>query len=39
MLDDMAGRLHRRGVEVVAVSVDQERENVDKFLEASGAGR
>jgi len=32
MLDAIAGRLHRRGVEVVAVSVDQERENVDKFL-------
>jgi cytochrome c biogenesis protein CcmG/thiol:disulfide interchange protein DsbE len=34
MLDAIAGRLHKRGVEVVAVSVDQERENVDKFLEA-----
>ena len=36
MLDAIAGRLHRRGVEVVAVSVDQERENVDKFLAARG---
>ena len=36
MLDAIAGRLHRRGVEVLAVSVDQERENVDKFLEAKG---
>jgi thiol-disulfide isomerase/thioredoxin len=34
MLDAIAGRLHRRGVEVVAVSVDQDRENVDKFLGA-----
>ena len=34
MLDAIAGRLHRRGVEVLAVSVDQERENVDKFLGA-----
>ena len=34
MLDAIAARLHKRGVEVVAVSVDQERENVDKFLEA-----
>lgn len=36
MLDAIAGRLHRRGVEVLAVSVDQERENVDKFLQAKG---
>jgi len=36
MLDAIAGRLHRRGVEVLAVSVDQERENVDKFLAAKG---
>jgi cytochrome c biogenesis protein CcmG/thiol:disulfide interchange protein DsbE len=34
MLDAIAGRLHKRGVEVLAVSVDQERENVDKFLGA-----
>ena len=36
MLDAIAGRLHKRGVEVVAVSVDQERENVDKFLGSHG---
>ena len=34
MLDAIAGRLRRRGVEVLAVSVDQDRENVDKFLGA-----
>ena len=34
MLDAIAARLHKRGVEVVAVSVDQDRENVDKFLGA-----
>jgi thiol-disulfide isomerase/thioredoxin len=33
-LDDMAARLRRRGVEVLAVSIDQERENVVKFLHA-----
>ena len=32
MLDAMAARLHGRGVEVLAVSIDQERENVVKFL-------
>lgn len=32
MLDAIAGRLRKRGVEVLAVSVDQDRENVDKFL-------
>jgi thiol-disulfide isomerase/thioredoxin len=36
MLDDMASRLHHRGVEVLAVSVDQDRENVVKFLGARG---
>jgi cytochrome c biogenesis protein CcmG, thiol:disulfide interchange protein DsbE len=36
MLDDIAGRLRRRGVEVLAVSVDQERENVLKFLRGRG---
>jgi len=36
MLDAIAGRLHKRGVEVLAVSVDQERENVDKFLGSRG---
>ncbi|HEX2660414.1 MAG TPA: TlpA disulfide reductase family protein [Polyangia bacterium] len=34
MLDAIAARLHKRGVEVLAVSVDQDRENVDKFLGA-----
>lgn len=34
MLDAIAGRLRRRGVEILAVSVDQDRENVDKFLGA-----
>jgi thiol-disulfide isomerase/thioredoxin len=32
MLDAMASRLHGRGIEVLAVSIDQERENVVKFL-------
>ena len=32
MLDDMAKRLHGDGVEVLAVSVDQQRANVVKFL-------
>jgi thiol-disulfide isomerase/thioredoxin len=32
MLDAMAGRLKARGIDIVAVSVDQQRENVDKFL-------
>jgi len=36
MLDDMAARLRRRGIEVLAVSIDQERENVVKFLRARG---
>jgi alkyl hydroperoxide reductase subunit AhpC len=36
MLDDIAGRLRRRGVEVLAVSVDQERDNVVKFLHGRG---
>ncbi len=36
MLDDIASRLHHRGVEVLAVSVDQERENVVKFLGGRG---
>jgi thiol-disulfide isomerase/thioredoxin len=34
MLDDMAKRLRADGVEVVAVSVDQERANLVKFLKA-----
>jgi thiol-disulfide isomerase/thioredoxin len=32
MLDEMASRLRSKGVEILAVSVDQERANVDKFL-------
>jgi thiol-disulfide isomerase/thioredoxin len=32
MLDEIAGRLRGKGVEVLAVSVDQERANVVKFL-------
>jgi len=34
MLDDMARRLRGDGVEVLAVSVDQQRANVVKFLKA-----
>jgi thiol-disulfide isomerase/thioredoxin len=34
MLDDMAKRLRGDGIEVLAVSVDQERANVVKFLKA-----
>jgi thiol-disulfide isomerase/thioredoxin len=34
MLDDMAKRLRGDGVEVVAVSIDQERANLVKFLKA-----
>jgi cytochrome c biogenesis protein CcmG, thiol:disulfide interchange protein DsbE len=34
MLDAIAGRLRDRGVEVLAVSIDQERGNVTKFLES-----
>ena len=36
MLDDIAARLRPRGVEVLAVSVDQERDNVVKFLGSRG---
>ena len=36
MLDDIASRLRTDGVEILAVSVDQERENVVKFLGARG---
>jgi thiol-disulfide isomerase/thioredoxin len=32
MLDEIAARQRKRGVEIVAVSIDQERDNVDKFL-------
>ncbi len=34
MLDDMAKRLRADGVEVLAVSIDQERANLVKFLKA-----
>jgi cytochrome c biogenesis protein CcmG/thiol:disulfide interchange protein DsbE len=34
MLDAMAGRLRARGVEILAVSIDQERANLTKFLAA-----
>jgi thiol-disulfide isomerase/thioredoxin len=36
MLDAMARRLKGQGIEVLAVSVDQERANVDKFLKGHG---
>ena len=36
VLNDMARRLKSQGIEVLAVSVDQERANVDKFLRAQG---
>jgi len=32
MLDEISARLKRRGVEIVAVSVDQDRANLRKFL-------
>jgi len=32
MLDAIAGRLRGRGVEILAISIDQERDNVLKFL-------
>jgi thiol-disulfide isomerase/thioredoxin len=32
MLDDMAGRLRGRGIEIVAVSVDDSREDAEEFL-------
>lgn len=34
MLDDMAKRLRGEGVEVLAVSIDQERANLTHFLKA-----
>jgi peroxiredoxin len=34
VLDDLAKRLRGDGVEILAVSVDQERANVTKFLRA-----
>ena len=36
MLDAMARRLKAQGIDVLAVSVDQERANVDKFLKGHG---
>jgi cytochrome c biogenesis protein CcmG, thiol:disulfide interchange protein DsbE len=36
MLDAMARRLKGQGIDVLAVSVDQERANVDKFLKGHG---
>jgi thiol-disulfide isomerase/thioredoxin len=32
MLDDLATRLRSKGVEILAVSIDEQRENVDTFL-------
>jgi thiol-disulfide isomerase/thioredoxin len=32
MLDEMAARLHRRGVEIIAVSVDEDRANAEAFV-------
>jgi thiol-disulfide isomerase/thioredoxin len=36
MLDDLATRLRAKGVEILAVSVDEKRENVDRFLNSRG---
>jgi thiol-disulfide isomerase/thioredoxin len=36
MLDDIASRVRRQGIEILAVSVDQERDNVVKFLRGHG---
>jgi thiol-disulfide isomerase/thioredoxin len=36
MLDAMAKRLKNQGIDVLAVSVDQERANVDKFVHSHG---
>jgi cytochrome c biogenesis protein CcmG, thiol:disulfide interchange protein DsbE len=36
MLDAMARRLKGQGIDILAVSVDQERANVDKFLKGRG---
>jgi thiol-disulfide isomerase/thioredoxin len=36
MLDAMARRLKAQGIDVLAVSVDQERANVEKFLKGHG---
>jgi thiol-disulfide isomerase/thioredoxin len=32
MLDEMAGRLRRRGVEIIAVSVDEDRSSAEAFV-------
>jgi thiol-disulfide isomerase/thioredoxin len=32
MLDEMAGRLRRRGVEIIAVSVDEDRASAEAFV-------
>jgi thiol-disulfide isomerase/thioredoxin len=37
VLDEMARRLKADGIEILAVSVDQERANVDRFLRTRGA--
>ncbi len=36
VLNEMARRLKGEGIEILAVSVDQERANVDKFMHAQG---
>lgn len=36
VLNEMARRLKPQGIDILAVSVDQERTNVDKFLHAHG---
>ena len=36
VLNEMARRLKAQGIDILAVSVDQERGNVDKFLRAHG---
>lgn len=36
VLDQMARRLKGQGIEILAVSVDQDRANVEKFLRAHG---
>jgi thiol-disulfide isomerase/thioredoxin len=34
MLDDMAGRLRSKGIEIVAVSIDDSREDAETFLKS-----
>ena len=34
MLDDMAGRLRNKGIEIVAVSIDDNREDAETFLKS-----